>query len=163
VQLTRRTAVVMTAMAVAVAAVAICVTVLALTFPGGAPAPTTAAAPTTTPADDRPTSRPTATTHATLSTMTPPQPGDQVMDVSPQADVRYLTTLSTAGLLTPGADEQQIIEVGRLVCAYLATSQGDIYDAALLVNQSGQAAGSEAGTIVGAAVGAYCPQYGDQL
>jgi hypothetical protein len=160
--LTRRTAVVVTAVAVAVIVVAVCVTVLLLALHGDDPAPTAAAPPTTSPAEDRPTSRPTATTQPTLSTRTPPQPGDQVMDVSPEADAGYLATLSAAGLLTPGTDEQEVIEVGRLGCAFLATGQGDVYDAAVVVYQSGQATASEAGTIVGAAVGAYCPQYGDQ-
>ncbi|OMQ16384.1 hypothetical protein A7K94_0202880 [Modestobacter sp. VKM Ac-2676] len=85
------------------------------------------------------------------------------MDVSPEADDRYLTTLSSAGLLNPGGDERKVIEVGRLVCALLATGQGDVYEAAVLVHQSGEGTAREAGAIVGAAVGAYCPQYGDQV
>jgi hypothetical protein len=159
--LSRRAAVVVTALAVAVAAVAVCVTVLVVTLRGGDPAPTAVA--TTTPVVDRPASRPTTSAPTTIPTRTPPRPGDQVIDVSPEADVSYLTTLSAAGLLTPGVDEQQVIEVGRLVCAFLATDPGDVYDAAVLVHQSGQATASDAGTIVGAAVGAFCPRYGDQL
>ena len=156
-QLTRRMAVVVTAVAVAVFAVAVLGTLLVLrSDPAPAPtaAPSTSAPPTTATA-------PAPTT--ALSARTPAQPGDQVMDVSPEADARYLSTLTAAGLITPTTDDSEVIEVGRLVCAYIASGQGDVREAAVTVLQSGETTANEAGTIVGAAVGAYCPQFGEGL
>ena len=161
--LTRRTAVVVTALAMTVFAAAVAVTLVVL---GGddtvaAPPPTAAATSTSASLENRPTETPTAST--STATRTLPRPGEQVMDISPAADARYLRTLSAAGLLDPGDDEDEVIEVGRLVCAYISTGQGDVDDAGVMVLQSGLVTASQAGTIVGAAVAAYCPQYGEGI
>ncbi|MGY1728108.1 DUF732 domain-containing protein [Geodermatophilus sp. SYSU D01062] len=161
--MTRRTAVVVTALAAAVFAAAVAVTLVLLRMDDPAPAPSATAPASTTADEDGSSESSSAPTRTTATTRTTPRPGEQVMDVSPEADARYLATLSAAGLLTPGTDEQQVIEVGRLVCAFISTGQGDVDDAGVLVHQSGEATPGEAGTIVGAAVSAYCPQYGDGL
>ncbi|PWW23511.1 uncharacterized protein DUF732 [Geodermatophilus normandii] len=160
--LSRRTAVVVTALAMAVFASAVAVTLVVLRGEDtvAAPPPTAAATSTGAPDGSRPAEPSTATTTATRAL---PRPGEQVMDVSPEADARYLGTLSAAGLLAPGDDEDEVIEVGRLVCAYVSTGQGDVDDAGVMVLSSGLVTASDAGTIVGAAVGAYCPQYGAGL
>lgn len=128
--------------ALALAVVAICATIVVVVLNRESSVVAAASAPSPTPT---PTS--------------PSLPSGQVMDVSPQADIRYLSALSDAGLVGPADDEEQAIEVGRLVCAYLATGQGDLVDAAVVVHESGQATKTEAGPIVRAAVDAYCRQY----
>ncbi|WP_175551553.1 DUF732 domain-containing protein [Geodermatophilus amargosae] len=149
------------AMALFAAAVAVTLVVLGRDDPVAAPPPTAAATSTSAPHDSLPTESSSATT--STATRTLPRPGEQVMDVNPEADARYLGTLSDAGLITPGTDEQAVIEVGRLVCAYISTGQGDLADAGVMVLQSGEATATQAGTIVGAAVAAYCPQYGEGI
>ena len=128
----------------AVAVVAISATIVVVVLTREAPTVDAAAAPSTT----------TAPTSSAL-------PTGQVMDVSPRADVRYLSALSDAGLVGRADDEAQVVRVGRLVCAYLATGQGDLVDAAVVVHESGQATKTESGIIVRAAVDSYCRQYDD--
>ena len=146
--------------AVSTAVVAVCITVVVLIAVLHDPAPGTATAGAASPGVfDRPF-RPTTASASPTRTASPTRPTGQVMDVSPQADAAYLGSLSDLGLLKPGDDREAVIRVGRLVCAYISAGQGDVHDAAIVVQQSGGATPSQATGIVAAAVDAYCPQYG---
>jgi Protein of unknown function (DUF732) len=106
------------------------------------------------------TSAPVAPTTTRRSTPPPPPPAP-ALDVEEVEDMTFLTIVQADPELAV-LSEGELTDLGRMICEYLRSGAGDVFDAGMMGMDVGFSPDTS-GTMVGAAVGSYCPEFLSQI